>query len=172
MGRVSSVDWLWTWCWISNGIISVPIYRKAYHSNSSQPLIAIQYAASPNELSSATAFIVWCQYIGPTIFLALYNAIFVTSLGPELLKQAPNADAQAIIAAGATNFRKITSKQDLPGVLLAYSNSLDKVFYLVAAAGVVAWCAAWGMGWEDIRKTKKESSGMTEEQEINLGNEK
>ena len=104
------------------------------------------------------AFIVWCQYIGPTIFLALYNTIFVTSLRPQIHEQAPRANADAIIAAGATNFRKIVSPGDIPGVLIAYSNSLDRVFYLVAAAGVVAWCAAWGMGWKDIRKAKEMTS--------------
>ena len=134
--------------------------------------MAIQYAVSAEELSSTVAFIVWCQYIGPTIFLTLYNTIFVTSLGPELRRQAPNANAQAIIAAGATNFRKIVSTEDLPGVLVAYSNSLDRVFYLVAAAGVVAWCAAWGMGWQDIRKTKKESPDTHEEPAGQIDNQR
>lgn len=100
------------------------------------------------------AFIVWCQYIGPTIFLALYNTIFDTSLRSQLRVQAPNADADAIIAAGATGFRSVVDRQDLYDVLVAYSNSLDRVFYLVAAAGAVSWCAAWGMGWKDIREKK------------------
>ena len=100
------------------------------------------------------AFIVWCQYIGPAILLTLYNTIFDASLRSQLHEQAPNADAEAIILAGATGFRNVVDAVDLPGVLVAYSNSLDRVFYLVAAAGVVAWFSAWGMGWKDIRKTK------------------
>lgn len=119
-----------------------------------QPIIAVQHAVSPDELSSAMAFVVWCQYIGPTIFLTLYNTILVTSLRSELDRQAPNASIDGIIAAGATQFRNITSAQDLPVVLVAYSNSLDRVFYLVAAVSAGAWCAAWGMGWNDIRKKK------------------
>jgi hypothetical protein len=99
------------------------------------------------------AFIVWCQYIGPAIFLALYNTIFDTSLRSQLREQVPNVNVDAIIAIGATEFRKIVDARDLPGVLVAYSNSLDRVFYLVAAAAVVAWVSAWGMGWKDIRKT-------------------
>ncbi|SPQ23139.1 155f0597-f3a3-42ef-9315-100e4f8f9811 [Thermothielavioides terrestris] len=116
------------------------------------PFIAVQNAVTFAELATANAFVVWAQYIGPTIFLTLCNTILQTSLESELPAHAPNANATAIIAAGATNFRAFVSAQDLPGVLVAYSNSVDHVFYLVAAAGVVAWLAAWGMGWNDIRK--------------------
>jgi hypothetical protein len=100
------------------------------------------------------AFTVWCQYIGPTIFLTLYNTIFDTSLKSQLREHVPDANAELIIAAGATRFRSFVSPQDLPGVLKAFSTSLDHTFYLQAAAGVVAWCAAWGMGWNKIRKSK------------------
>jgi hypothetical protein len=100
------------------------------------------------------AFIVWCQYIGPTIFLTLYNTIFDTSLRSQLREQAPNVNADTILLTGATGFRSFVSVADMPGVLVAYSNSLDRVFYLVAAAGVVAWLSAWGMGWKDIRNAK------------------
>jgi hypothetical protein len=104
------------------------------------------------------AFIIWCQYIGPTIFLVLYNVIFDSSLRPQILEHAPGVDADAVMAAGATKFRDIVSAQDLPGVLVAYANCFDRVFYLVAAVSVLTWAAAWGMGWKDIRKTKQGSS--------------
>ncbi|KAI1296448.1 major facilitator superfamily domain-containing protein [Xylaria venustula] len=116
------------------------------------PLIATQVAVPPREIATATAFIVWCQYIGPTIFLTLYNVLFDTSLRSQLQLQAPNVDVEAIINAGATGFRNVVSSQDLPKVLVAYSTSLDYVFYLGAAAGVVALAAALGMDWNDIRK--------------------
>jgi hypothetical protein len=101
------------------------------------------------------AFAVWCQYLGPTIFLTLYNTVFDTSLRSQLQVYAPEANADFIIAAGATGFRSIVSPRELPGVLRAFSTSLDHTFYLQAAAGVVAWCAAWGMGWKEIRENKE-----------------
>lgn len=103
------------------------------------------------------AFVVWCQYIGPTIFLVLFNVIFASSLRSQLVEQVPGANADYIIAAGATQFRRFVSPKDLPGVLVAYCNSLDRVFYLVAACGVVSWFTAWGMGWKDIRKNQEGS---------------
>ncbi|KAK7742342.1 hypothetical protein SLS53_004487 [Cytospora paraplurivora] len=116
------------------------------------PIVAAQNSISQDELSPTMAFLVWCQYIGPAIFLALYNTVFDTSLKSQLREQAPNADATAIIDAGATGFRSIVEPQDLQSVLRAYTNSLDIVFYLVAGAGAVSWFAAWGMGWKDIRE--------------------
>jgi hypothetical protein len=120
----------------------------------------MQHAVSAAELSTAMSFIVWCQYIGPTIFLVLYNVVLDSSLHSQLLEQAPGANADAVIAAGATRFRSIVNAQELPGVLVAYSNSLDRVFYLVAAVGVMSWFAAWGMGWKDIREIKEESQTL------------
>ncbi|KAI8633477.1 major facilitator superfamily domain-containing protein [Xylariaceae sp. FL1651] len=109
------------------------------------PLIATQVAVSPNEVAAATAFIVWCRYIGPTMFRTLYN----------LPLRAPNVDIEATIYAGAAGFRKIVSAQDLPNVLVAYSTSLDYTFYLEAAASVAALVASLGMGWKDIRKKEE-----------------
>ncbi|KAI0427498.1 major facilitator superfamily domain-containing protein [Xylaria sp. FL1042] len=116
------------------------------------PLIATQVSVPPQEVAPATAFIVWCQYIGPTIFLTLYNVVFDAGLRSQLQSRAPNVDAEAVIHAGATGFRKIVSAQDLPKVLVAYSTSLDYTFALGAGAAVVALVAALGMGWKDIQK--------------------
>ncbi|KAI1775073.1 MFS general substrate transporter [Hypoxylon cercidicola] len=123
------------------------------------PIVAVQNQVSREELSQAMAFLLWAQYIGPTIFLTLYNTIFSTSLRTQLPQQAPNVDVQAVLAAGATRFREVVDPRDLPNVLIAYSNSLDRVFYLVAGAGVGGFIAAWGMGWRDIRK-KNNSPGQ------------
>ncbi|KAL9115272.1 MAG: hypothetical protein Q9227_001066 [Pyrenula ochraceoflavens] len=101
---------------------------------------------------------------GSTYFLPIYfqavkgvNAIMSGwYLGlRSKLSDVPNVNADAIIAAGATRFRGIVSTQELPRVLVGFSNSLDDTFYLQAAAGVIAWVAAWGMGWKDIRKKKE-----------------
>ncbi|KAH0439641.1 hypothetical protein CcaCcLH18_02751 [Colletotrichum camelliae] len=131
------------------------------------PLIAIQNDTKPEHLAEATSLLVWAQYVGPTIFIVAYNTLFTSSLRSEIPKHAPNADVEAIVAAGATEFRKLVSAEDLPSVLVAYSNAINHVFFLVAAVGVLAFLAAFGMGWRDIRKkpatpgvsTDDESSG-------------
>ncbi|KAI8263506.1 Efflux pump mlcE [Colletotrichum sp. SAR 10_77] len=117
-----------------------------------KPLIAIQNDTKPEHLAEATSLLVWAQYVGPTIFIVAYNTLFTSSLRSEIPKHAPNADVEAIIAAGATEFRKLVSAEDLPAVLVAYANAIDHVFFLVAAVGVFAFLAAFGMGWSDIRQ--------------------
>ncbi|KAI8238259.1 Efflux pump mlcE [Colletotrichum sp. SAR 10_86] len=116
------------------------------------PLIAIQNDTKPEHLAEATSLLVWAQYVGPTIFIVAYNTLFTSSLRSEIPKHAPNADVEAIVAAGATEFRKLVSAEDLPAILVAYANAIDHVFFLVASVGVLAFLAAFGMGWRDIRQ--------------------
>ncbi|KAJ8062112.1 hypothetical protein OCU04_008673 [Sclerotinia nivalis] len=118
-------------------------------------IIAIQAAVTGEELSSAMAFIVFTQSLGPAIVLVLCNLIFDESLKSQLPKHAPSVDAMAIMNAGATGFRKVVQPRDLPSVLVAYANSIDRVFYLVAAMASACGIALWGMGWQDIRKKNK-----------------
>jgi hypothetical protein len=110
------------------------------------------------ELSSAMAFIIFAQSLGPAIVLILCNLIFDESLKSQLAKHAPSADAMAVIKSGATGFRHVVQSSDLPGVLLAYANSIDHVFYLVAAMAAACGIVLWGMGWKDIRKKNQSST--------------
>lgn len=50
------------------------------------------------------------------------------SLPSTLSKYAPNADAQAIISAGATGFRSLTEKSDLTGVVLAFNSAITNTY--------------------------------------------
>ncbi|KAK6070015.1 MFS multidrug transporter [Seiridium cupressi] len=113
---------------------------------------AIQAVTTGEELSSAMAFMVFAQSLGPAIALALYNVIFDASLKMQLAERAPNVDAQAIVDAGATGFHSLVQPTDLNPVLKAYANSIDRVFFLVAALAACCGIFAWGMGWRDIRK--------------------
>ncbi|EHK98547.1 putative HC-toxin efflux carrier TOXA [Glarea lozoyensis 74030] len=49
----------------------------------------------------------------------------------------------------------LVPSSDLPGVLVAYSKSIDRVFYLCAGASAGVFFASFGMGWKNI-KPKKE----------------
>ncbi|GAW16646.1 hypothetical protein ANO14919_060820 [Xylariales sp. No.14919] len=133
-------------------------------------LVNTQNSVSPQQISIATALIFWAQSLGPTIFLPLYNTIFRTSLTSELAKQAPQVDAQAVVDAGVTAFRRVVEPRYLPNVLKAYSDSIDRIFYLATSAGALAVFVVWGMGWKDIRKTKAKGNApspyMSSEHEL------
>lgn len=98
------------------------------------------------------AFIGFTQSLGPAIFLVLYNVLFGQYLRSQIPSQVPGADVEAIIAAGATQFRAILEPGQIAGVILAYANSIDRVFYLIAAVAAACGVVLWGLGWKDLRK--------------------
>lgn len=113
---------------------------------------------------------VFGQSLCSAIVLALCNVIFQESLKSQLLQQAPHVNGTAIIKAGATGFRTLVEPDDLPNVLVAYAKSIDRVFYLVAAAAAMCGVVLWGMGWQDLRK--KDDTKQTKDGEPSLNDGK
>jgi hypothetical protein len=100
------------------------------------------------------AFLTFAQLIGISVWIVLANTIFMELLKSGLKKHAPQADAQAIISAGATAFRSFVDPADLPAVLVAYAKAVTAPLFLASAATALAFFTAWGMGWVDIRQKK------------------
>ncbi len=82
------------------------------------------------------ALLMFSQAISGALFLSFSDTIITNSLQTLVSKYAASVDPLAIIDAGATGFRTIVQGSDLTGVLMAYSDSVDRVFYLTAAAAV------------------------------------
>ncbi|KAI0173703.1 efflux pump [Hypoxylon sp. FL1284] len=120
-------------------------------------IITVQAVIGGEQLATGMAFIIFSQSLGPAVVLVLCNVIFDSSLYSQLQEKAPRVDAARVIQAGATNFRSIVPPNSIPGVLAAYANSIDRVFYLVAAVASACAFVLWGMGWHDLRK--KEDAG-------------
>lgn len=76
----------------------------------------------------ATSAVFFFQYLGAATFIAIGQTIFSNSLRSALLADSPNADADAIIAAGASAVRSVVSEADLPGVLRAYNHAVTSTF--------------------------------------------
>jgi hypothetical protein len=121
------------------------------------------------ELTSGIAFVVFSQAFGPTIAMTLYNVIFLESLKDQIPKLAPNISPTAIVKAGATGFRAFVSPEDLPLVLKAYANSIDRTFYLAAAFATLCGVFLWGMGWHDLREKKEEGAEKDEDGTKSMG---
>lgn len=103
------------------------------------------------------ALVIFSQSFAGALFLSFSSTIFTNSLKTLIPKYAPSVDAQTIINAGATGFRKVITGTDLAGVLIAYAKSVDPVFYLTAGMAVGCFVFAWGMGWKDMRKKSEVS---------------
>lgn len=118
------------------------------------PLVAVQHALPPAQLSIGMAVVVFSQFFVGALFLALGETVFSSSLTNALRTFAPDVSDELVNQAGATAVRHVVSKKQLPGVLLAYSKAIDHVFYLAAGLTVLTFVFAWGMGWKSVKKTK------------------
>jgi hypothetical protein len=122
-----------------------------------QPMTAIQTAVPASQLSVGTALVVFTQFFGGGIFIALGQTIFTNSLGPALKTFAPSVDKQFVINVGATSLRGAVPASELKGVLMAYNQALTHtfvgvlIFYVVKLGFLGAnWCLVplcWGGSW-------------------------
>lgn len=120
------------------------------------PVISVQNCVTPEQIPTAMALAMFSSTLGGALFLSFSQTVLTNSIRALIPQYAPGVNAEAIIAAGATGIRDIgISPADLPGVLVAYSKSIDRVFYLCAGASVGVFLASFGMGWKDIRPKKE-----------------
>ncbi|KAK0616757.1 major facilitator superfamily domain-containing protein [Immersiella caudata] len=117
------------------------------------PLLAVQAVLTPIEISIVMGILVFFGMLGTAVMMALANTIFNQSLRVELTRGFHSATvARDIIEAGATGFREVVSIDNLHMVLVAYSVSISRVFYLVAAVGATSVVTSLFLGWTDVRK--------------------
>ncbi|KAI0449644.1 putative MFS multidrug transporter [Xylaria acuta] len=121
-------------------------------------VISIQHAVTPAQSPIAITFLVFAQNQLGAIFSIAGNAIFTQTLTQQVSALAPSVSPEAALAAGggAEAVRALVppGSPELDGLLLAYSKSVNGVFYLLLAVAIVCFAAAWGMGWVNIRKKK------------------
>ena len=129
------------------------------------PFVAVQNTLPASMVSISMSLLTFTQTLGGAVLLTCGETIFTTSLRDTIPKYAPGVDPEVVIAAGATGISKvITDPMELARVLVAYSKSIDRVFYLAVACSCAYFLTAWGMGWKDIRK-KKEKAGEVQKEE-------
>jgi hypothetical protein len=112
----------------------------------------------------AMSFMVLGQYLGGSVFLALSNVVFNSSLSSSLRKYEPRADPAMVIAAGASasSIRQLIPAEQLDGVIRAYSISLSRVFYLATGSAAALFVTAFFTGWVDTRREEKKGAPADE----------
>jgi len=93
-----------------------------------QPIVAIQRSLDPSRMSVGTSLVVFCQYFGGALFLALAETSFSSSLRSALKQYAANVDVALLVDVGAAGVRKAVTSQELPGVLKAYNQAITNTF--------------------------------------------
>ena len=97
------------------------------------------------DIPTATSIVVFFQFFGGAIFLAIAENIFVSKLISLLHIYAPSVDAKVVVAAGAEGLRRVVSVQQLGGALLAYNKAITVTFYLGVAGAGLAFFWAFGI---------------------------
>lgn len=126
--RIPNSNRFWSCPWSPNGM-TFWIYEQGTIADvHSKPITAVQSFLEPNEVALATSQIFFFQYLGAAIFIAVGEIIFSNTLRADIQSNAPSANAEAIIAAGANGFRSFVSDADLPGVLHAYNHAITTTY--------------------------------------------
>lgn len=110
---------------------TVKTQRPILHSSCAytvQPLVAVQTVLPMQKVATGTAIVVFHQFFGGSILLAIGQNIFQSHLVSSLIRNAPGVDPRAVIAAGAGAVRAIVPPEQLPGVLTAYNTALTNAF--------------------------------------------
>ncbi|KAE9370273.1 putative MFS multidrug transporter [Stipitochalara longipes BDJ] len=118
------------------------------------PILAIQNNLAPQDIPVGMSLVMFSQNMGAALFVSFAQTILSTTLVHELPILAPGINVEAVIAAGASNFRDVVPKALLRGVLFAYDRAIDRVFYLAAGSAVAGFVVCWGMGWKSVKKVK------------------
>jgi len=124
---------------------------------------SVQNAVTPAQSPTVIAFMIFVENLVAAIFTIVGNVIFTKTLTRKVPVLAPSVSPEAALAEGgsAEAVRALlpSGSPEVYGLLLAFSDSINAVFYLLAALAVVSFTAAWGMGWVDVRKKAQAENG-------------
>lgn len=102
------------------------------------------------------AFLFFAENLVSAVFTIAGGAVFTQTLQRRVAILAPSVSPRAALASGggAEAVRSLlpSGSPELPGLLLAFSDAVIAVYYLLMSLGVVSFGLAWAMGWVDIRK--------------------
>lgn len=118
-------------------------------------MVALQTVLPDSKIALVMAVLVFVQGLGGSIFISVANTILDNSLVSQIHAKAPGVNAQAVLAAGATAFRKVVPADEIGAVVSAYATSFDRIYYLSTGLSVLMCFTIWGLGWNDVRKKQQ-----------------
>ncbi|KUJ13537.1 MFS general substrate transporter [Mollisia scopiformis] len=117
-----------------------------------QGFTAVQIVLPLEEVAIGTAAVVAFQSLGGAIFVSVGNTILQNTL---LDANLPGVDIQAVIDAGASDFRSKVTAEQLPGLIAVYNDALTKVFIAAVPMAGLAIFACACMEWKSVKDGKK-----------------
>ena len=97
--------------------------------------------------------LVLLQNLSAAVMVVISQTIFTNSLAALVPIYAPDVDVDLVVRAGSTDIRRLVPDASLPGVLEAYSWSLDRVFYFCAGVAAPPLVFGWFLTKKASEKT-------------------
>ncbi|KAK4032620.1 putative efflux pump gsfJ [Parachaetomium inaequale] len=99
------------------------------------PIIAVQGACDPKDMSSVTSIILFFQTVGGAFFVSAAESAFVNQLIDSLRTLVPDIDPSVVIGLGATEIRNGAFRDDqIPGILASYMRGIKVALEIAATA--------------------------------------
>ncbi len=121
-------------------------------------VVAVQTRLETHDIAVGIAIVSFCQYLGATVTLAVYQSIFNNTFLAELAKLAPGAVATFQQGVGATDLRNITDPAHYEMVREAYHESLTRCWFIFVGLAAASALGAFAMEWRPIQ-AKEEDPG-------------
>ncbi|KAL8948042.1 MAG: hypothetical protein Q9222_005734 [Ikaeria aurantiellina] len=118
------------------------------------PIIVAQASVDAEDISSASALVLFFQTIGGSFFVAAAQAAFENRMIGALATNAPGVDPGKVVATGATELRDAFSPEVLPGIIASYLSGIHLAFALTIGLIGFSLLAAMLAPWRKIDATK------------------
>ncbi|KAI4250987.1 MAG: hypothetical protein LQ352_005138 [Teloschistes flavicans] len=118
------------------------------------PIIVAQASVDPEDISSASALILFFQTIGGSFFVAAGQAAFENQLIRSLPHNAPGVSPAQVVQTGATSLRDTFSSEQLPGIIASYLSGIHLAFALAIGLIGFSFLAALVAPWRKIGVAK------------------
>ena len=128
------------------------------------PMLAVQLVVQPHDAPIANVVYLVFQQLGPSVFIAVAQAILLNNLLPRFHAIDPTISETDVLDSGATGFESHVPWMEVPGVLEEYARSLDKVFLMAAVVAAAAAILALCVEWKSIKKDEK----INEEEKLDV----
>ncbi|KAI1857170.1 hypothetical protein JX265_011371 [Neoarthrinium moseri] len=116
-----------------------------------QSFTAVQTVLPKEDVAVGTASVVASQSLGGAIFISVGNSVFQSRLSALVGEEPiPGVDIRQIIAAGATAFRTLVPKEQLPALIQEYSRALQTVMTVAVPLGGLACISCCFLEWKSV----------------------
>ncbi|EHK16207.1 uncharacterized protein TRIVIDRAFT_64982 [Trichoderma virens Gv29-8] len=101
------------------------------------PIITVQATAPATDLAEVTAMLLFLQTVGGAAMVSAAQAGFVNIMINNLPRTAPGVNPALVVGTGATDLRRVFSKDQIARILVAYMQGLKASFAIgIASSGI------------------------------------